>query len=172
MILASYDLDAWEPLAIIQTVDELVEFLDPEARDLDRRFYRAVIHDPDRVPKVQVTDIEPDQLQLDAFDVTGVTLAGETLTANVNYSGGCADHFFTMFMSPATFMESEPVQANLSLRHRDLDDPCDSIVGDTVRFDIGPVLELMEMFYGRRDSVILNVHGYTGSQELSILYEP
>ena len=63
-------------------------------------------------------------------------------------------------MSPATFAESDPVQASLWLQHQDRDDPCDGIAVQTLTFDLRPVAGLHQQLYGRKDRIQLNVQGY------------
>ena len=101
----------------------------------------------------QAMALIPDKpLTLELADAAGVTqeqyldirerLAQGYGQLEVNHSGGCGDHDFALFMSPATFAESVPVQANLWLQHRDRDDPCDGMVLQTLTFDLQPVAGL------------------------------
>ena len=91
---------------------------------------------------------------------------------DVTYGGGCADHDFQLFMSPPTFLESNPVQANLWLQHEDNDDACDGIVSETLRFDLTQVLDLHREIYGRDDEIILNVfEGEQGAKRV-VRYVP
>ena len=103
-------------------------------------FYRLKVRT--RGTPVVVVDVEPASLQLDAFTLGEVSLDGNSLLVDVTYSGGCAEHDFQLFISPATFLESNPVQANLWLQHENNDDACDGIVSETLRFDLTPVLDL------------------------------
>ena len=85
---------------------------------------------------------------------------GNVLQLEVSHSGGCGEHDFALFMSPATFAESNPVQASLWLQHQDRDDPCDGIVVQTLTFDLRPVAGLHQQVYGRKDPIQLNVYGF------------
>ena len=66
---------------------------------------------------VIITNQPPDSIQLDPFDLEGIHIAGDTITLDITYSGGCKEHGFSLYMSPAAFLESYPVQANLYLLH-------------------------------------------------------
>ena len=113
---------------------------------------------------IKISDVPPDSLQLDRFDLNSITISDNELTLNLSYSGGCEEHGFELFMSPGAFMESSPVQANLFLRHNDKNDACDAYITTVVSFDLTPVGELYEQFYGRKDEIILNVFEYFQSQ--------
>jgi hypothetical protein len=54
-------------------------------------------------------------------------------------------------------MESYPVQIDLYLHHRNIDDYCDAIVSDTLCFDLRRVAELYEGIYQSCDDIIVNV---------------
>ncbi len=113
---------------------------------------------------VKISDLPPDSIQLDQFDLNSVVVAGNEITLNLSYSGGCEEHEFELFMSPAAFMESNPVQANLFLRHNGKDDACDAYITTEVSFDLSPLAELYQQFYGRKDEIILNVFDYFQGQ--------
>ncbi|MCB1100659.1 MAG: hypothetical protein KDN22_34170 [Verrucomicrobiae bacterium] len=124
---------------------------------------------------VVLEDAAPESLQLDPFKLREVRVEGQTLLADVSYSGGCADHGFQLYISPATFEESSPVQASLWLQHEDNDDPCDAIVSDTIHFDLAPVLDLHRELYGRDDEIILHVYGFFDGEpdgEVVVRYVP
>jgi hypothetical protein len=126
-------------------------------------------------PLVIITDRPPDSLLLDPFWLEDLSIDGDVLTISLTYSGGCNDHDYQLYMSPAAFMESYPVQANLYLWHNGYDDACDAIIGEDVRFDITPIAMLYGSHYpGSGGIVILNVLGYIGGDSTefqSIIYE-
>jgi len=113
---------------------------------------------------VKISDLPPDSIQLDQFDLNSVVVAANEISLNLSYSGGCEEHEFELFMSPGAFMESNPVQANLFLRHDDKNDACDAYITTEVAFDVTPLAELYQQFYGRKDEIILNVFDYFQGQ--------
>ncbi len=113
---------------------------------------------------VKISDLPPDSIQLDQFDLNSVAVSDNEITLNLSYSGGCEEHEFELFMSPAAFMESNPVQANLFLRHNGKNDACDAYITTEVSFDLSPLAELYQQFYGRKDEIILNVFDYFQGQ--------
>jgi len=124
---------------------------------------------------VKISDLPPDSIQLDRYDLNSVAISGNEITLNLSYSGGCEEHEFELFMSPGAFLESNPVQANLFLRHDDKDDACDAYITTEVSFDITPLAELYQQFYGRKDDIILNVFDYFQDQparHLTARYSP
>ena len=121
------------------------------------------------MPSVIITNIPPDSIQIDHFAIDSISILGDTLNLSVNYGGGCKNHYFFLYMSPATFLESMPVQANLWLRHFGNNDSCKCDGGKCynhrkVRFDLKPIAELYRQTYQRIDPIILNIPEYTGNQ--------
>ena len=130
---------------------------------------------PDTTDIVAITDLPPDSLQLHPFTLNNGALAGDILTLNVTYSGGCQEHDLQLFMSPAAFMESYPVQAALYLRHNDHNDPCDALITTELRVNVRPIAELYRQQYGGLDTIILKVFPYfenTPSDPTRIRYTP
>jgi hypothetical protein len=124
---------------------------------------------------VIITEQPPDSLQLDPFHLQSISISGDILTLAVTHGGGCAEHDYALFMSPAAFLESYPVQANLYLRHEDHDDPCDGLITAALKFNLRPVAELYQHFYGGKDQIIINVFNYDHSvpgNHLSACYFP
>lgn len=124
---------------------------------------------------VIITEQPADSLQLDAFVLNSVKIEDDILTLNISHSGGCKEHDYTLFMSPAVFLESYPTQANLFLRHNDHDDPCDAWLTTTIAFNIRQIADLYQSFYGRKDEIILNVFDYLEGQpgdKQSVSYFP
>jgi len=124
---------------------------------------------------VIITEQPPDSLQLDPFQLQSISISGDTLTLAVTHGGGCAEHDYALFMSPGAFLESHPVQANLYLRHEDNDDACDGLITATLSFNLRPVADLYQHFYGGKDEIIINVFGYDHAapgNQLSAHYFP
>ena len=121
------------------------------------------------VPPVIITNLPPDSIQIDHFAIDSISIQGDTLNLAVNYGGGCKNHYFFLYMSPATFMESTPVQANLWLRHFGNSDSCKCDGGKCynhrkLRFDLKPIAELYSQTYNRIDPIVLNISEYTGNE--------
>lgn len=76
----------------------------------------------------------------DPVFVSNASLAGDILTLSVEYSGGCAEHYFGSCWDGA-FAESDPVQAWFDLNHEDNDDPCDGIDSQDITIDLTPMRE-------------------------------
>ena len=136
-------------------------------------FYRLRVRSPGT--PVVVLEVEPKSLQRHAFTLSEVRIENRTLLADVSYSGGCATHNFSLHMSPTTFAKTAPVQANLWLRHESNDDACDSIVSETLHFDLKPVLDLHHEQFGSDDEMILNIHGFFENEPgnaIRVSYEP
>lgn len=129
----------------------------------------------DSIDPVQITDMNPVVIQVAAFQLDTVSVAGDTMDLCIFHSGGCNEHFCYLFMSPAAFMESYPVQVNIYLRHVDNDDPCDAWLKADLRFNLRPIADLYQQQYGGLDPIILNVHEYNGSDSsrvVQVTYTP
>jgi len=126
----------------------------------------------DNQQSVIITDAPPESIQLDPFGLEGIKIAGDNITLTVTYSGGCMEHEFSLYMSPATFLESYPVQANLYLRHNGNGDACEALINKKVSFNLRPVAELYKSLYGQYDEMIINVADYKSTNTISARYFP
>lgn len=115
------------------------------------------------VPEVEIADLPIDSILFDPYSIDTLQLDGDILTLTAGYSGGCADHDFVLCMSPAAFLESYPVQANLYLRHDSHGDMCEALISEVLEFDLRPVASLFQYYYpGSEGMVYLNVHAFNG----------
>jgi len=121
---------------------------------------------------VIITNQPPNAIQLDPFDLEDIEISGDTITLNITYSGGCKEHGFSLYMSPAAFLESYPVQANLYLRHNSNGDTCEVFISESVSFNLRPIAELYKTAYGKYDELILNVYEYKSNDKMSVSYSP
>lgn len=132
--------------------------------------------DCDLRPPVRLTDLEPSKIEKSPFRLNSVSLRGKTLTLNISHSGGCAEHTYELFMSPAVFMESFPVQANLYLRHDDHGDLCEAYLSKDISFDITPIIDsYRESYGGRLDPIILHVKDFSGNDipnDITVRFTP
>ena len=113
-----------------------------------------------QVEKVIITDIPPDSIELDPFELSAIHIQGDTLKLRINYSGGCEEHDFAMYMSPSTFAESYPAQADLYLGHNANDDVCRAYIQRDLAFDLSPIGVKYYEFYGGLDTIRIFVHYY------------
>ena len=127
---------------------------------------------PDDFNFAIITDQLPDTIQLDPFDLEDIEIGGDSITLDITYSGGCSTHYFSLYMSPAAFFESYPVQANLYLRHNSNGDACEALVNENVSFNLRPIAELYKTAYGKYDEIILNVYEYKSINKMSVSYFP
>jgi hypothetical protein len=114
------------------------------------------IPDPSGCDHVMFTQGDPVSMCRDELAIEGGALDGIILQIYTSYGGGCGDHEFILLGRP-NFMESYPVQIDLYLHHRNIDDYCDAIVSDTLCFDLRRVAELYEGIYQSCDDIIVNV---------------
>jgi hypothetical protein len=140
----------------------------PEAYQATLKVTRSTAT-PIPLAEVIITDLPPESIQIAHFRIDSMSIAGDTLDLAVSYGGGCKNHYFFLYMSPAAFAESIPVQANLWLRHFDNADPCDCDGSECynhrkLRFDLRPIADLHRQVYGGVDPIALNISGYTGRQ--------
>ena len=78
----------------------------------------------------------------------------DTLTITVSYSGGCEDHEFTLVASDA-FMESYPVQLQVSLAHDANNDLCRGYPTEAYAFDLTPIKALYREVYQEDSGTIV-----------------
>lgn len=89
-------------------------------------------------------------LELDPFQIIGITPDRLGWDVIVEYSGGCEEHQFFASWS-GEFLEGSPLQTVVGLGHVGNSDPCEAILRDTVR------LEFNELFYGAYPSEGLDI---------------
>ncbi|MFH2034800.1 MAG: hypothetical protein ABIJ45_00210 [Candidatus Zixiibacteriota bacterium] len=142
--------------------------------------YQATMHIVDAThnasdyEKIILSDLEPDNIFIDPFNLNSVSIDNDTIDINLTYSGGCETHLVWLFMSPPIFAESSPVQANLYIRHFGNDDNCDALITANYMFDLAPVADLYQTMYDDTNSIQLNIYDYfegTPDSVISILYD-
>lgn len=100
----------------------------------------------------------------DAVDVNAVSINGDTLTVSVAYSGGCADHDFALCWPDQSFMESEPVQAQLYVWHDGNGDACEAYPSEDVDFDLSDLRDNWRSAYQSQSGTItVHVNSQTAS---------
>ncbi len=90
----------------------------------------------------------------DPFSHTGTALSGDVLTADVGYSGGCQDHGFQLCWD-GMFLESDPVQAGLTLIHDSNGDDCEAYITESRMFDLNPLKQAWQSAYGATSGTIM-----------------
>ena len=101
----------------------------------EKQFYRQI--DPPLRGRVVIDDAGW-QWGNDPYELEAASITGDTLTITASYGGGCRAHQFTLVAS-AAFMESDPVQLRVSLRHNANGDPCRAYLTETYDFDLTPI---------------------------------
>lgn len=107
----------------------------------------------------------------DPFHLNTAAVDGDSLAVEVSYSGGCREHEFELALDDA-FMESDPVQLNLTLIHHANDDPCQRWVTEPRRFDLSPVKVRFQATYNRDSGTVhLNLSPAPAYSDLPLVYE-
>ncbi|MBU0984663.1 MAG: hypothetical protein KKA42_12375 [candidate division Zixibacteria bacterium] len=122
------------------------------------------------VPEVIITDDPGPLLEISGAVLDSLSIIGDTLTFNAQYSGGCVNHYFLLYMSPAYIAQSTPAQVDLYLKHTSAEDPCDALITQTVHFDISPIKQYYQQLYGHIGDIRLVLHHPKSSVTSSIIY--
>ena len=127
-----------------------------------RRFFRQVEPPRERVVIVEDPGRGTDLWGADPFVLNAAAIAGDTLTVNVSYGGGCREHQFTLLASNV-FMESYPVQLGLSLAHEANGDLCRVWLTEDQTFDLTSIKRMYQAAY-RQDAgtIILRLENAPG----------
>lgn len=120
---------------------------------------------------VEIGDVNPQDLKKDGFTFYDALVDGAALRMTVVSGGGCREHGYSLIMTPAVFMESHPVQANVYLRLDAHDDPCDAIVTDSVVFDLTPILDLYRQMYGPSGQINLNLYNFEQTEATRLILQ-
>ena len=89
----------------------------------------------------------PGDLGDDDYALNAARIAGDTLTLNLSYGGGCAAHEFTL-VAAETFMASSPVQLAVHLAHDAHGDPCEAWLTTDYEFDLTAIRDRYRQQYG------------------------
>ena len=100
----------------------------------------------------------------DGHEVNAVSIAGDTLTVEVSYGGGCRDHSLTLVLAES-FIDGSPVSLHGFLAHDSNGDPCEAWLTETSAFDLGAVKARYRQTYGSGPgSILLLLEGDPGTQ--------
>ena len=152
--LKAYALDYSITLLELEPYPDLNDPSSPEEYTALLRIEK--LPDPSGCDHVMFTQGDPVAMCRDELTIRGVAIEGIILEVYVSYGGGCGDHEFILLGRPS-FMESFPVQIDLYVHHRNIDDYCDAIVSDTLCFDLRRVAELYEGTYQACDDILINI---------------
>lgn len=100
------------------------------------------------LPSVQIVDNPPSEIELYPYDLDSARIVDGRITLWVNYGGGCEAHYFQLYMTPAAFMESQPPQANLYLKHFGPPDYCKAYVHQKIEFGLAPIIQMFHSEVG------------------------
>ena len=98
----------------------------------------------------------------DPFTIKKMSLDGNILNIEVEYSGGCKDHDFKLYFNQI-YMKSLPPKAKFFLVHNANGDACRELISKTYSFDISPA----KYPDGKTSEIYIMLDGY----EESILYK-
>ena len=104
-------------------------------------------------PPIQILELAEDPAAGADTTINLAEISGDIIELEVQYAGGCEDHEFNLYAS-SSFMESNPVQSEVLLEHITTD-TCESLVTETLRFDLLPIREHYQRAYGNNSSGII-----------------
>lgn len=102
-----------------------------------------------------------DEIKTDLLNINEASVAGDYLSFNVGYSGGCAKHAIELF----AFKEIEktnPAQVTLSISHDANNDMCEAYITQTINFDLTELKNFLKSNYNIQDKVLLIIHDTSG----------
>lgn len=161
-IHAEYDSELGYPTSVFIDYSELIAD--------EERGFSVTLHGQ---PSIQFVSQNPFELGSDPFRLLNANVDGDLLEIEVEYGGGCREHQFELIANPKAFMESEPVQANIYFLHENHDDLCKALVRKKYTFSLQPLKEAFRELYPAGNALVLNVHGFHLSEditELNVLY--
>lgn len=104
---------------------------------------------------------DPRPWPADPWTYVAHRVIGDTLSLDIQYGGGCAEHRFALLIDPA-FMESQPVQVVARLAHAAGGDMCRALLMRTLRFDLSSLRQRYVAAYGSGPGTV--VIGLAGQQ--------
>ncbi len=124
---------------------------------------------PQAYPTV-LTETPPNEIEQDSYQPISASLAGNTFTIRVGYSGCSADHPFKLQVG-RTFMKSNPPQTWMLLQHDDRGEACLAYFERTLSFDLLPIQDALIEDFGSPSKVLLRFRDFTGA-ETEFTYDP
>ena len=124
---------------------------------------------------VAITNSPPDSILLDYFAIDSASIVGDTLSLTVNYGGCCKNHYFFLFMSPASFLRvvaGAGRSVPSAFREPRL---CKCIGRDNLKFDLRAIADLYLQVYGVAEPIALNISEFTNSipdRSFRVIYYP
>ena len=110
--------------------------------------------------------ISEHRLPRDLLTVTSARIEGDTVVVSVRHGGGCAQHTYQLAVSHR-WMESYPVQVAARVSHDARGDPCDALLGTTLRFSLGTVANAYRRAYAtRHDTIVIRLEGWDNAAGL------
>ena len=110
----------------------------------------------------------PHVLGQDPFVLNDAAIAGDTLSLDLSYAGGCARHEFTLVASEL-FRESDPVQLPLTLAHDANGDSCEAWLTQDYEFDLSVLRDRYRQAYGDGPGrIVLLLEGAPGGTLLYV----
>ena len=96
----------------------------------------------------------------DPFEISAASIVGNSLNMTVHYSGGCAEHEFTICGS-GEWAESDPVQTSVTVNHADPGDVCDAYPSENLSFSLLGLQQDYAALYGAGPGTMtVNVTGW------------
>ena len=122
--------------------------------------------DPDPFDDAAIEQCAP-TTPTDPVDIAAVSLDANTMTVELGYGGGCAEHLLGLCWT-GEFLESAPVQINAYVAHDSTGDSCEAYLSETREFDLQPLADAyLETYGGDQGAVSINLEGWNSG----LLYE-
>ncbi|PCC68073.1 Myxococcus cysteine-rich repeat-containing protein [Nannocystis exedens] len=105
----------------------------------------------------------PDPAPADPYTIADAKIVGDTLVAEIQYSGGCIDHDFALCWDGA-FAESDPVQIWTQISHESHDDNCDAWLTVEREFSLADLKATWQAAYQQQSGEItIHLDGWATS---------
>ncbi len=108
-------------------------------------------------PKTVTAQLGDVTLDSDPLTINSVSIDGNIMTIDIEYSGGCEEHWVDLIGS-FSVMKSLPAKRSIKLMHTANNDNCRKIVNETLMFDISA----FAMRATSGSEIILLLDGYKG----------
>lgn len=122
-----------------------------------------------------ISDMHPRTIMIDWFQLDSASIAGDTLKLGITHGGGCRNHHYALYMSPSTFVGTDPREANLYLRHLGNGDACMALLTRQLLFSLIPIADMTPDTCGPSIDVLLKIFGYfevAPTDSITLLYTP
>jgi protein involved in sex pheromone biosynthesis len=98
-------------------------------------------------------------IENDEYSIVNAYIEGDSLQIKIEYGGGCGTVEYSL-ITDGIFMESYPVQLNITLSFKD-NDTCEALIRKTTTTNLSNLADYYSsLYHNDHDTIIIHLEGY------------